>query len=212
MTRALGAATTAATRIRDHAGARAPTTAPRAVLDAAAPRSAAEVVTDPGVTGRSGASARGVGTNAPPAPGGAQHPTGGAATNGAMVPRGAHPDRGPQQGDRPGVTTSADHGAVAAANARRTTGPIADPRGPAGHGRKAPRAKAAATGVAQAAANAHPASTGRIAHHAPRAVQRRALSAIATTAGQRPAAEDHPGTAVAAGDGTSGTVTTAARR
>lgn len=201
MMRAPGAATTAATRIRDHAGARVPTTAPHAALDVAAPQSAAAVATAPGVTGRTGSSARGVGTNAPPDPAGAQHPTGGTATNGAMVLQGVHLDPGPRAGDRPGGRTSVDRGA-AAANARPTTGPIAVPRGPAGHGRNAPRAKAAAS--------AHPASTGRIAHPVPRAVQRRARSAIATTAGQPRAEEGRPGTAAAAGGGTSAPETTAA--
>lgn len=201
MTRAPGAATTAATRIRDHAGARVPTTAPRAALDVAAPPSAAAVTTDPGVTGRTGTSARGVGTNVRPAPAGAQHPTGGAGTNAPMAPHGVPHDPGPRAVDRPGGRTSADRGA-AAANARPTTGPIAVPRGPAGQGPNAPRAKAAAS--------AHPDSTGRIAHPVPRAVQRRARSAIATTAGQPRAVDDRPGTAAAAGDGTSASETTAA--
>lgn len=202
MTRAPGAAMTAATRIRDHAGARVPTTAPRAALDVAAPRSAAEEATDPGVTGRTGTSARGVGTNVRPAPAGAQHPTGGAVTSAAKAPHGVHHDPGPRAGDRPGGRTSADRGA-AAANARRATGPIAVPRGPAGHGRDAPRAKAAAS--------AHPASTGRIAHPVHRAVQRRTRSAITTTARQPRAVDDLPGTAAAAGDGTSAPMPTVAR-
>lgn len=202
MMRAPGAATTAVTRVRDRAGAPVPTTAPRAAaVDAALPRTDAVEATAPAAIGRIGSRVRGVGTTAPQAPVEARPPTGEGATNARNGPPEGRPDHAPGPIGPPGARTTGGRAVGPALNARKATVPIAGPHAPAALVRNVQRAKAAPTGGAKAAANGPAAMTGRTAHRAPRAVQRRALSAIATTAGQRPAAADHPGTAVAAGDG-----------